>query len=124
MPCGHVLCAPCVARFLKPELRHHRDAHDDEPDALNVHCYVCDADLGTGGRPGADEELLGQGEGEGEGDGEGEGGEGKKKKKKGRKGKAKAKGRGAGLVEIRSEGTGYASAGQSLVKREGVAFQV
>jgi nitric oxide synthase-interacting protein len=115
VPCGHVICAPCVARFLKPELRHHRDAHDGEPEAVNVHCYVCDADLGTGGVPGEGESK----EGEGEGEKDEEGKKGGKKKNKGKKGKAKA-----GLVEIRSEGTGYASAGQSVVKREGVAFQV
>lgn len=44
--------------------------------------------------------------------------EGKKKKKD------KERGMKPGLVEIRSEGTGYASGGKSLIKREGVAFQV
>jgi nitric oxide synthase-interacting protein len=98
IPCGHVLCKPCVDKFLKPEHRHHRDAHDDGPDPETVHCYVCDADLTTVSE--AKEK------------------EGKKKKKD------KERGMKPGLVEIRSEGTGYASGGKSLIKREGVAFQV
>jgi nitric oxide synthase-interacting protein len=80
-----------VDKFLKPELRHQRDAHDDAPEPESVHCYVCDADL-TGG-------------------------------KKSKKDKEKDKPR-PGLVEIRSEGTGFASGGKAVVKREGVAFQV
>ncbi|KAF3044570.1 hypothetical protein E8E11_007111 [Didymella keratinophila] len=98
VPCGHVLCKPCVEKFLKPEHRHHRDAHDEGPDPETVHCYVCDADLTT--VPEAKER------------------DGKKKKKE------KEKGLKPGLVEIRSEGTGYASGGKSLIKREGVAFSV
>lgn len=98
IPCGHVLCMPCVEKFLKPEHRHNRDAHDDGPDPETVHCYVCDADLTT--VPEAKDK------------------DGKKKKKE------KEKGPKPGLVKIRSEGTGYASGGKSLIKREGVAFQV
>lgn len=95
IPCGHVLCKPCVERFLKPEHRHHRDAHDEGPDPETVHCYVCDADLTT--VPEKDRE-------------------GKKHKKE--------KGLKPGLVEIRSEGTGFAGGGKNMVKRQGVAFQV
>ncbi|EMD93058.1 hypothetical protein COCC4DRAFT_139442 [Bipolaris maydis ATCC 48331] len=95
IPCGHVLCKPCVDKFLTPEHRHHRDAHDDAPAPDTIHCYVCDADLSAG--PDAKE--------------------GKKKKKKEQAPKP-------GLVEIRSEGTGFASGGKAMVKREGVAFQV
>ncbi|KZM26893.1 uncharacterized protein EKO05_0011377 [Ascochyta rabiei] len=98
IPCGHVLCKPCVQKFLRPEHRHHRDAHEDGPDPETTHCYVCDADLTT--VPDTTEKQS------------------KKKKKE------KEKGPKPGLVEIRSEGTGYASGGKSLVKREGVAFQV
>jgi nitric oxide synthase-interacting protein len=95
IPCGHVLCKPCVDKFLKPEHRHHRDAHDDAPEPETVHCYVCDTDLTS--VPGA-------------------------KEKKSKKDKEKAPK--PGLVEIRSEGTGFASGGKAMVKREGVAFQV
>lgn len=93
IPCGHVLCKPCVDKFLRPEHRHHRDAHDTAPEPDTIHCYVCDADLTN--VP-----------------------EGKKSKKD------KEKGPKPGLVEIRSEGTGFASGGKAMVKREGVAFQV
>jgi nitric oxide synthase-interacting protein len=93
IPCGHVLCKPCVDKFLKPEHRHHRDAHDNAPEPETVHCYVCDADLTS--VP-----------------------EGKKSKKD------KEKAPKPGLVEIRSEGTGFASGGKAMVKRDGVAFQV
>ncbi|KAI0586967.1 Nitric oxide synthase-interacting protein [Pyrenophora tritici-repentis] len=40
IPCGHVLCKPCVDKFLKPEHRHHRDAHDHGPEPETIHCYV------------------------------------------------------------------------------------
>ncbi|KNG46410.1 zinc finger containing protein [Stemphylium lycopersici] len=94
IPCGHVLCKPCVDKFLKPEHRHQRDAHDDGPDPETTHCYVCDADLTT--VPDA---------------------------KEGKRKKDKEKAPKPGLVEIRSEGTGFASGGKAMVKREGVAFQ-
>ena len=100
IPCGHVLCKPCVDKFLRPEHRHHRDAHDDAPEPESVHCYVCDGDLSS----------LAVAEKEGK--------EGKKKKKE------KDMAPRPGLVEIRSEGTGFASGGKAVVKREGVAFQV
>ncbi|KAF2248310.1 hypothetical protein BU26DRAFT_331051 [Trematosphaeria pertusa] len=100
IPCGHVLCKPCVEKFLKPEHRHHRDAHDDAPEPETVHCYVCDADLTTAPEP-------------------------KEKGKEGKKHKRDAeKGLKPGLVEMRSEGTGFAGGGKAMVKREGVAFQV
>jgi nitric oxide synthase-interacting protein len=96
IPCGHVLCKPCVEKFLRPEHRHQRDAHDEVPEPETVHCYVCDADLTSrDARPDGKEE-----------------------------GKKKEKGVKPGLVEIRSEGTGFASGGKAVVKREGVAFQV
>ncbi|KAF1917490.1 zinc finger-containing protein [Ampelomyces quisqualis] len=91
IPCGHVLCKPCVEKFLKPEHRHHRDAHDDAPEPDSVHCYVCDADLTSV----------------------------TKNKKDKEKDKPKP-----GLVEMRSEGTGFASGGKAMVKMEGVAFQI
>lgn len=91
VPCGHVLCKPCVDKFLRPEHRHQRDAHDEQPQSESVHCYVCDGDLSA----------------------------------RKRRGKEKEKDNVVpGLVEIKSEGTGFASGGKAVVKREGVAFQV
>ncbi|KAF2875350.1 zinc finger-containing protein [Massariosphaeria phaeospora] len=95
IPCGHVLCKPCVDKFMKPEHRHQRDAHDRDPEPESVHCFVCDADLSPPNEK-----------------------QGKKHKKD------KERGPKPGLVEIRSEGTGFVSGGKNMVKREGVAFQV
>ncbi|KAF1961764.1 hypothetical protein CC80DRAFT_488184 [Byssothecium circinans] len=92
IPCGHVLCKPCVDKFMRPEHRHHRDVHDEGPEPDSVHCYVCDADLTA--KPEREKEKDGK------------------------------KGLRPGLVEMRSEGTGFASAGMAVVKRDGVAFQV
>ncbi|KAH7117807.1 zinc finger-containing protein [Dendryphion nanum] len=89
IPCGHVLCKPCVDKFLKPELRHARHAHEGGPEPEVIACFVCDEELVVGG--------------------------GTKKDKKGIK---------SGLVEIRSEGTGFAGGGKNMVKREGVAFSI
>jgi nitric oxide synthase-interacting protein len=98
VPCGHVLCKPCADKFLKPEHRHHRDAHDAGTDPEAIHCYVCDADLTTISE--AKEK------------------DGKKHKKE------KEKGPKPGLVELRTEGTGFAGGGKNMVKKEGVAFSV
>jgi nitric oxide synthase-interacting protein len=99
IPCGHVLCKPCVDKFLRPEHRHHRDAHDDAPEPETIHCYVCDTDLTS--KPEKKSKHNGKDEK-------------KKDKEKVR----------PGLVQIRSEGTGFAGGGKNMVKREGVAFQV
>ncbi|KAF2714757.1 hypothetical protein K504DRAFT_469171 [Pleomassaria siparia CBS 279.74] len=97
IPCGHVLCKPCVERFLKPEHRHHRDAHEEGPEPETVHCYVCDADLTTVPE---------------------------RKEKEGKKNKKDKDALKPGLVEIKSEGTGFAGGGKNMVKRDGVAFTV
>ncbi|KAF2198045.1 hypothetical protein GQ43DRAFT_474900 [Delitschia confertaspora ATCC 74209] len=105
IPCGHVLCKPCVDKFLKPEHRHHRDAHDAEPESENIHCYVCDANL-TERKETENKEK------------EKEGKEGKKGKKE------KEKGPRPGLVELKTEGTGFAGGGKNMVEKKGIAFQV
>lgn len=38
-PCGHVICKPCVDKFMRPQ----HDPHDPTPQSLR--CYVCEADL-------------------------------------------------------------------------------
>lgn len=69
------------------------DPHGKGEGEEGVRCFVCEADL-MGGR--------------GEKDG----------KEKGDKARVKP-----GLVEIRSEGTGFAGGGTNMATREGVAFQ-
>lgn len=104
IPCGHVLCKPCVGKFLRPDQRHQRDVHDalhEKEEEESIHCYICDANLTA--KPEA---------------------EGKKKKKEKENGKEKDRAPKPGLVDIRCEGTGFAGGGKNMVKREGVAFQV
>ncbi|KAF2144236.1 uncharacterized protein K452DRAFT_306839 [Aplosporella prunicola CBS 121167] len=100
IPCGHVLCKPCVAKFMTPHAR--ADAHDPDAEFGVVRCYVCETALGDT-REGDTRE-------------DGKGKEGKKKKKD----KEALK---PGLVEIRSEGTGFAGGGKNVVEKKGVAFQ-
>ncbi|KAI9768002.1 MAG: hypothetical protein M1840_005314 [Geoglossum simile] len=98
-PCGHVVCKPCVDKFMTAATRHDGpDPHDRNLDAGTggVRCYVCDADLGTLGRNGR---------------------AGKADTERDREGVR------AGLVQISSDGTGFAGGGKNLVEREGVAFQ-
>ena len=96
IPCGHVLCKACATKFMTSHST--PDAHNPDVEFGVVRCYVCDEDLS---------------------------GEPKKKKKEkegGKKEKEKERLK-PGLVEIRSEGTGYAGGGKNIVKKEGVAFQ-
>lgn len=100
IPCGHVLCKPCVTKFMTPQHRHNHDPHNPDPEPDTIHCYVCDEDLSS--VPKKHEKKTKEGK------------EGKKDKEKGLK---------PSLVEIKSEGTGFAGGGKNVVKREGVAFQ-
>jgi nitric oxide synthase-interacting protein len=92
-PCGHVLCKNCVSKFMTPTGVH--DPHAPDIDQSLVLCYVCEADL-------TDRKTNGS-----------KGGDSVK-------GKEKIK---PGLVEIVSEGTGFASGGSNKVEKSGVAFQ-
>lgn len=71
------------------------DAHDESAEVGVVRCYVCQADVTQR----------------------------KKAKKEGKEGKEEKEKIRPGLVEISSEGTGFAGGGKNMVKRKGVAFQ-
>ncbi|KAL8935155.1 MAG: hypothetical protein Q9216_005563 [Gyalolechia sp. 2 TL-2023] len=103
IPCGHVLCKPCAQKFMSPTQKPpdphaEQDAHEEDGRAR---CYVCETVL---------TEMP----------------EKRKKGGKGEKGREKGPEQGLprrGLVELRSEGTGFAGGGSNMAKREGVAFQ-
>ncbi|KAK5137850.1 hypothetical protein LTR08_006618 [Meristemomyces frigidus] len=93
-PCGHVLCRPCSEKFQKAPDKSAQDAERDD----TIRCHVCQDDV-TPGR--------------------------KAKRSKGADGNAKVKESKVerGLVELSSEGTGFAGGGKNMVKKLGVAFQ-
>ncbi|KAL1301540.1 hypothetical protein AAFC00_005779 [Neodothiora populina] len=94
-PCGHVVCKPCAAKFMKPS---EPDAHDETQEVGVVRCYVCQADVTIRSKKDKKEE----------------GGSEQKKEKE----KIKP-----GTVEISTEGTGFAGGGKNMVRKKGVAFQ-
>ncbi|EGC41765.1 RING finger domain-containing protein [Histoplasma capsulatum var. duboisii H88] len=97
-PCGHVICKPCVDKFMTPHRNpdpHATDAEDGEMHG-KVLCYVCETDV-TERKP-------------------------KTEPKEGKKDKDKDKIR-PGLVTINSEGTGFAGGGENIAKKAGTAFQ-
>ncbi|KAL8727018.1 MAG: hypothetical protein Q9166_006316 [cf. Caloplaca sp. 2 TL-2023] len=102
VPCGHVLCKACAMKFMTPKPPDpHAENADAGIDGAKVRCYVCETDLTEQDRK-------------------------KNKKDKERKGKDGKEDKGLpkrGLVELRSEGTGFAGGGKNIAKREGVAFQ-
>ncbi|CAG7921009.1 unnamed protein product [Penicillium olsonii] len=106
-PCGHVICSPCVTKFMTAHEIHIPDPHaskeeQDKSAALHgtVLCYVCEADVTN--RPK-----------------ENGSGASKKSKKKDKEKDAIQ----PGVVEISSEGTGFAGKGGNMGKKAGVAFQ-
>ncbi|KAJ5986399.1 hypothetical protein N7451_010764 [Penicillium sp. IBT 35674x] len=98
-PCGHVICSPCVTKFMTPQDTPDPHASKEEQEAhRRVLCYVCETDL----TPDAAIERA----------------DGKKKSKKKDKEGIKP-----GMVEISSEGTGFAGGGGNVATKKGVAFQ-
>lgn len=94
-PCGHVVCKPCSDKFQRAADKSAHEVHDE-----TVRCYVCQEDVTPGRRS-------------------------KKRKtaESGEKEKEKESKVDRGLVELSSEGTGFAGGGKNMVKRQGVAFQ-
>ncbi|KAL3431202.1 hypothetical protein BDV09DRAFT_153438 [Aspergillus tetrazonus] len=106
-PCGHVICKPCVDKFMTPHDAPDPHATKEEQEKTaelhgRVLCYVCETDL-TPRDPARDEKAAA--------------GEKKKKKKKDKEGIQ------PGLVELSSEGTGFAGRGGNVATKAGVAFQ-
>ena len=107
VPCGHVICKTCVDKFMRPEPQSKaRDGVAIEPEENPLVCYVCETDLtGRGGNV-KEKEKTG------------------KRENNGRKAKEKDKDRlKPGLVELSTQGTGFAGGGKAVVGKEGVAFQ-
>lgn len=95
-----VLAKPCGHVLCKPcsdkfQKPPEKSAHDEEHDAA-VRCYVCSEDVTSGRKP--------------------------KRKKDSATGEKENKSE-RGLVELSSDGTGFAGGGKSEVKKQGVAFQ-
>lgn len=93
-----MLCKPCAAKFISA------DTGPPDPHASptkgeaggGVRCYVCETDV-------SGKKVKGK-----------EGEDGLKSEKEGVM---------SGLVELRSEGTGFAGGGNNMAQRKGVAFQ-
>lgn len=98
IPCGHVICKPCANKFMVPHDT--ADAHDPNAEFGVMRCYVCNEDLSAKAKRSKEN--------------------GSKKEGKSKEAKDSVK---PGLVEIRSEGTGFAGAGNNMAKKQGVAFQ-
>ncbi|KAJ5988369.1 hypothetical protein N7481_003579 [Penicillium waksmanii] len=100
-PCGHVICQPCVTKFMTPHavLDPHASKEEQAQHGL-VLCYVCETDLTPREEKSKDAD-----------------GSKKKSKKKDKDGVK------PGLVEVSSEGTGFAGGGGNVATKTGVAFQ-
>lgn len=109
-PCGHIICSPCVTKFMTPhEVPDPHASKEEQAHSAALHgrilCYVCETDL-TPLPPGSEKS----------GDANGT----PKKSKKKDKDKDAIR---PGLVEISSEGTGFAGRGGNVGTKTGVAFQ-
>ncbi|KAJ5151188.1 uncharacterized protein N7482_010440 [Penicillium canariense] len=106
-PCGHVICSPCVAKFMTPhDVPDPHASKEEQAKTAALHglilCYVCETDI-TPGSEKADGDDAGA-----------------KKKKSKKKDKDAVR---PGLVAISSEGTGFAGGGGNVATKTGVAFQ-
>lgn len=109
IPCGHVICSPCVDKFMRPQEKLDPHASQEEQERSRqlygrVLCYVCETDLTPG-----ESKVINKKESHKDG--------GKKSKKD------KESSMRPGLVEISSEGTGFAGKGANVASKAGVAFQ-
>jgi nitric oxide synthase-interacting protein len=105
IPCGHVLCKSCVDKFMRPVMT--QDPHNPGVEHGVLRCYVCETNLMNDDNA-EEKEVKANSD------------TGKKAKKRKDKDKGPVK---RGLVELRSEGTGFAGGGKNTVEKSGVAFQ-
>jgi nitric oxide synthase-interacting protein len=106
VPCGHVLCKSCVDKFMAPVMT--PDPHNPGAEHGVLRCFVCETN------------LMEDDAGDASKSGKENGVDGKKSKKRKDKDKDRVK---RGLVELRSDGTGFAGGGKNTVEKKGVAFQ-
>jgi nitric oxide synthase-interacting protein len=104
IPCGHVLCKSCVDQFMKPVMT--PDPHNPGMEHGVLRCFVCETNLMDEDENDETKVI--------------ENGNGKRSKNKKDKNKEAVN---RGLVELRSEGTGFAGGGKNTVEKSGVAFQ-
>jgi len=97
-PCGHVLCRPCVDKFMLGGADTGHAWDDGAGEGPTLSCYVCSEDVSPRNSTKAEK---------------------KKKSKRGEDEEDKER----GMFDIACEGTGFAGGGTNYVKREGVAFQ-
>ncbi|KAL9120550.1 MAG: hypothetical protein Q9187_002896 [Circinaria calcarea] len=100
IPCGHVICKPCVGKFMTPAKAPSNPPSDYQEETIA--CYVCSTSLSP--MPTASKKHISAREGK----------DGAKNEKEALK---------PGMVEISADGTGFAGGGKNMAKREGVAFQ-
>ena len=96
VPCGHVICTPCVEKFISPKEPPDKQAIDLPQNGPK--CYVCNTDLTDRN-------------------------DSKRVQPNGKESKEEKERIKPGLVDISSEGTGFASGGKNMAKKGGVAFQ-
>ncbi|KKA21166.1 RING finger domain protein [Rasamsonia emersonii CBS 393.64] len=111
-PCGHVICQPCVTKFMTPESTIHPHADDKDKCAAvgRILCYVCETDI-TPETKSSKSKKDKNNDKEKDRDREGNNAHNSNSKIK------------PGLVEISAEGTGFAGGGDNIVEKAGVAFQ-